>query len=140
MSISVISQGSIILASSQPAGLRKRYLDDTALEQARHFASSIPFSLDSKLRSCSTGPDIEWNPCFDTYLNRVEHLFKLHANRPKTVPGGFPAQIDAPWAWSGSEIGFNFVFQLSNEDIKEVEDALRYFKRMNQLRHEKHSH
>ncbi|KAF1986479.1 Clavaminate synthase-like protein [Aulographum hederae CBS 113979] len=76
------------------------------------------------------GPNIQWDPSYATYRARVNMLAKLDLPRPNQVPQGFPEMVSAPWAWDGSEYddGDNYVLKLTEDDIEEIERALRYFK------------
>jgi hypothetical protein len=129
MSASVVSRSSWKTTFPQPTGLRKRYLDEEAQQQTQRIQEIIPFSLDARVRSASNGPDIEWNPCYQTYIDRVQHLSKLNADRPLSVPEGYPSRVDAPWVWSGSSFDDEYIVPLSRDDIVEIEKALQHFKR-----------
>jgi len=77
----------------------------------------------------NAGPDIEWDPCLDTYLQRVERLAALHEQLPDSVPQGFPERIIAPRVWTGADFQneAQFVLTLSNEELDEVDGALQKF-------------
>jgi hypothetical protein len=113
-----------------PTGLRKRYLDEETSKYLTNLRreAAVPLNLDTLLDV--PGPDIQWNPSFATYQQRVSALSKLRTDRPTSVPAGFPAKVDAPWMWDGSEFSDEneFVFHLGEEDIDEIEQALSSFK------------
>ena len=78
-------------------------------------------------------PDIEWLPSYDTYQARVERLAALDLTRPSHVPKGWPTRIDAPRNWTGSEftgdaVSKEYIVQLMEKDITEIEEALSYLK------------
>ncbi|KAL4780651.1 hypothetical protein BJX76DRAFT_360635 [Aspergillus varians] len=75
-------------------------------------------------------PDIEWNPSYQTFLERVERLAASAADRPTSLPDGFLPSIDAPRVWTGSDFedSTKYVLEFSAKDIKEIERGLAYFK------------
>lgn len=74
-------------------------------------------------------PDISWIPSYKVYKERVETLKALYPDRPTTLPEGWPAQIDAPRAWSGEDFkSEEYVIKLSAEDVVEIEAGLAHFK------------
>lgn len=77
-------------------------------------------------------PTIDWIPSYKVYKDRVERLAALGLGRPTAVPEGWPAQIDAERAWSGSDFKSedDYILHFSSEDIVEIEAALAHFKGM----------
>lgn len=75
-------------------------------------------------------PEISWIPSYKVFKDRVERLQAQYPNRRTTVPPGWPAYIDAPRAWAGSDFKSedDYVMHLSPDDICEIEVALEYFK------------
>jgi hypothetical protein len=78
------------------------------------------------------GPDIQWHPSYETYRRRVVAL-NAAAGRSgqakKTVPDGYPQQVEKPWVWSGDQMAADrYVVWLSDDDIAQIEDALSFFK------------
>ena len=74
-------------------------------------------------------PDISWIPSYKVYKERVETLKALYPDRPTALPEGWPAQIDAPRAWSGEDFKSDeYVIKLSAEDVAEIETGLAHFK------------
>lgn len=75
-------------------------------------------------------PDISWMPSYKVFKERVETLKALYPDRRTTVPDGWPAQVDAARAWSGSDFKSEdeYVMKLSDEDIAEIEAGLAHFK------------
>jgi hypothetical protein len=77
----------------------------------------------------NTAPNVDWDPVISKHLARTEALVKLNLPRETSVPDGFPTAIDAPWAWSGAALKeSDYVLQLSEVDIKEINSALTLFK------------
>ena len=96
----------------------------------------VPSTLDAKVSSSAAvvpGPDIRWNPDYETYLRRVDVLSRTRLERESAVPEGWPGKVDAAWAWRGEEFEGEegvrkYVVELSGEDITEIEGALEMFK------------
>ena len=82
---------------------------------------------DNRVRS-----DIGWMPSFQTYVDRVERLKHNRFNRPTTIPSSWPTELKAPRVWTGSDFKDpdNYVMNFTENDIKEVETGLEYFKAM----------
>ncbi|OCK79232.1 Clavaminate synthase-like protein [Lepidopterella palustris CBS 459.81] len=128
----VAHAGMVHHINTAPVGLRKKYLDGekggAPPKPRREFTPSN--HLDSVLSSVVIpGPDIEWNPSFETYQARVEALSKTNSSRPKTVPEAWPQVVDAPWAWSTKDFEdeSKFIVFLNEEEIAEVNRALDFF-------------
>ena len=75
-------------------------------------------------------PEIGWFPSFKVYKDRVERLKLLEPNRPTTLPPGWPLQVNAERAWSGSDFKSenDYIFQFTPEDLVEIEAGLAFFK------------
>ncbi|KAK3367664.1 hypothetical protein B0H63DRAFT_442306 [Podospora didyma] len=74
-------------------------------------------------------PEIEWDPSHDTYLQRVERLGALSEALALSVPRGFPAFIQTPRAWKGSQF-YNpskHIYILSEDDLNEINSAIGKF-------------
>ncbi len=132
--VSAIAKSPSCHGELAPSGLRRRYI-----EHEKHDVTPSPprrelqiaLDLDTLLKSSiATGPNIKWNPSYDTFRARVEMLARLNLPRPENVPEGFPEVVDAPWVWDGSDMTDEprYVVLLSEADILEVESALDYFK------------
>jgi hypothetical protein len=81
------------------------------------------------LSATSNGPDIEWNPSFDRYQERVRSLARMNLNRPMNLPRGFPTTVREAWVWKGSDFEEkDYVVYLQESDIIEIENALVFFK------------
>lgn len=78
-------------------------------------------------------PDIDLIPSFEKYEARVERLSKTHPFHDTTLPPGFPKKFEAQRAWVGSDFAdeIDYVYQLSEIEIGEIEAALLYFQQVN---------
>lgn len=74
-------------------------------------------------------PNIDWVPSFENYMARVDRLSKSNA-RTTTLPPGFPERIEAPRTWAGHEFSEekSYIYELSEAEVNEIEEALGYFK------------
>lgn len=74
-------------------------------------------------------PDIEWNPSPVTYLERVDRLASSHRATHQEVPGGWPAAIQSPRVWRGSDFKdeSKYIYSLSSHDVQEIDAAVRAF-------------
>jgi hypothetical protein len=117
------------------AGLRKKFLEQEAprSDYVAHLKreEAVPLTLDSVVDSVvEPGPDIQWMPSHKTFQARVAALDALHLERPKRVPEEFPSKVIEPWVWSGEDFEGEdeYVIQLGEDDVNEIEDALAHFK------------
>jgi hypothetical protein len=138
---------------SSPTGLRKQFLDAEAIpvttqspnDVGTHAFSIprrqllIPSSIDYNMHKLgeNSGPEIQWNPSYETYLKRVKRLSEEdRANaivRENEPPPGFPYRVEAPWVWQGGDFlgeegEARYIVYLTEFDIAEIEQALAYFK------------
>lgn len=76
-----------------------------------------------------TQPTIGYSPDYDQYLARVQHRQQTET-LPTTLPEGFPAQLKSDLVWDGSDIGskYNWTYELSTNELEEIEAALSHFK------------
>lgn len=74
-------------------------------------------------------PDIGYTPDHDKYLARVQRRLK-GGNLERTLPPGFPAELKSPLVWDNTDIAerFNWTYELTASDLKEIEQALEHFK------------
>ncbi|SMY28610.1 unnamed protein product [Zymoseptoria tritici ST99CH_1A5] len=79
-----------------------------------------------------TQPTIGYSPDYDQYLARVQHRQQTET-LPTTLPEGFPAQLKSDLVWDGSDIGskYNWTYELSTNELEEIEAALSHFKALN---------
>ena len=76
-------------------------------------------------------PDIEYHPNLETYLQRKSRRIAENPNLPNTpLPPGFPEWVDGPVVWEGNDwVGEDqWVYRLSETELKEISDALYYFR------------
>lgn len=94
------------------------------------------FKVDAFRKPLSAPPaELE---CVDyTYAVNEERYQARSAKRlaagglPTTVPSGFPQRLGGPLAWKGEDFKdreCEYVYQLSVEDVEEINIALKYFK------------
>lgn len=108
------------LAFSPPAS--RRTLGKRATARGRDQKPA----LDSTVHSQE--PDIEWIPSFKSYRERCLRRIK-NGGLAKTLPEGFPAKLESPLAWEGSQLKKEeYIVELSAQEIAETEGALRDFK------------
>lgn len=118
---------------SNVVGLRKRYLDNASSKACSCLNDATErWTVRGSGHGAEKhhlGPDIEWDPSYGTFVQRVATLSKLDIPRPNAVPAGFPASVDKPWVWSGSDLKeSDYLILLSADDIVEIETALSHFK------------
>jgi hypothetical protein len=74
-------------------------------------------------------PDISYAPDFDKYKARTQ---KRLANEKieKTLPAGYPSRLESDFVWDGQTVAeqYDWVHQLNEAQITEIEQALTYFK------------
>lgn len=95
-------------------------------------ASNAPSALHTAKEAVEEAarPDISWIPSFKVFKERVERLQALYPDRRTTVPEGWPAKIDHPRAWAGSDFKSesDYVMEFSSEDVADIEAGLAHFK------------
>lgn len=95
-------------------------------------ASNAPSALHTAKEAAEevVRPDISWIPSFKVFKERVERLQILYPDRRTTVPEGWPAKIDHPRAWAGSDFDSesDYVMEFSSDDVAEIEAGLAHFK------------
>jgi hypothetical protein len=74
-------------------------------------------------------PDIEYIPNYEKYLARVKRRIENEALQ-KTLPSGFPKRLDGDLVWDGRDIAekYDWVYELSTNEIEEIEQGLKHFK------------
>ncbi|KAF2812986.1 Clavaminate synthase-like protein [Mytilinidion resinicola] len=71
-------------------------------------------------------PDITYTPDFDKYKARTQRRLATE-KLEQTLPPGFPSKLESEFVWDGDSIkesGYNWVYELSAEEIAEIEAAL----------------
>ncbi|KAL4916767.1 hypothetical protein BDW62DRAFT_211736 [Aspergillus aurantiobrunneus] len=77
-------------------------------------------------------PDIQYLPDATKYAARTKRRQEsedLH----RTLPEGFPQKLISGLAWDGKDLArvYDWNYHLTEDDLKEVEDALQHFKALN---------
>ncbi|PYI00276.1 Clavaminate synthase-like protein [Aspergillus sclerotiicarbonarius CBS 121057] len=77
-------------------------------------------------------PDIQYHPDYAKYTARTERRIAAET-LPKTLPAGFPAQLESPLVWEGSDIEQrdDWIYQLNDAQLDEIDRALQDFKANN---------
>ncbi|KAL4899828.1 hypothetical protein BDW74DRAFT_171233 [Aspergillus multicolor] len=77
-------------------------------------------------------PDIQYLPDPVKYAARTERRQK-EEKLQDTLPEGFPQELKSDLAWDGATIGevYDWNYHLSQDDLKEVDQALQHFKGLN---------
>ncbi|KAL4987382.1 hypothetical protein BDW68DRAFT_197469 [Aspergillus falconensis] len=77
-------------------------------------------------------PDIQYLPAPVKYAARAERRQK-EVDLTRTLPEGFPQELKSDLAWDGKMVGevFDWDYRLTEDDLKEVEQALQHFKALN---------
>ncbi|KAM0333519.1 hypothetical protein ACHAQA_002182 [Verticillium albo-atrum] len=78
--------------------------------------------------TAATQPDISYHPDRAKYQARATRRAKL--DLPKTLPDGFPTQLQGPLVWEGEGLAdrYQWTYVLSPAQLQEVDEALRHFK------------
>jgi hypothetical protein len=74
-------------------------------------------------------PDIAYTPDWEKYQARTKKRLATE-KLAQSLPAGFPSQLKSDFVWDGESIKekYDWVYELNENDIAEVEDALQYFK------------
>ncbi|KAK3348233.1 hypothetical protein B0H65DRAFT_548022 [Neurospora tetraspora] len=77
-------------------------------------------------------PDIGYTPDHDKYLERVKRRRETE-KLEQSLPPGFPQRLDSDLVWDGNNLAetYDWNYRLTEEDINEIESALRHFKSLN---------
>ncbi|KAG6809387.1 hypothetical protein H0H92_000456 [Tricholoma furcatifolium] len=82
----------------------------------------------------SISPDIEYRPDYAKWQARTARRLREDPTLPNTpLPDGFPKRLDSPLVWEGKEWQdeSQWVYELSDIELKEIDDAVRYFHSLN---------
>lgn len=76
-----------------------------------------------------TQPDIEYHPDFAKYQGRTQRR-KETDTLQTTLPEGFPQKLDSPLVWDGKDVEQrdDWIYQLSDDQLNEIDSALKSFK------------
>lgn len=74
-------------------------------------------------------PDIDYAPNLEKYQARVKRRTESE-QLATSLPQGFPSRLDSPLVWDGADITtkYNWVYELNEDEVAEIEAALRHFK------------
>ena len=122
------------VAQDKPSGLR-RYYSESSPEKQRFISKTkqVPKDDYDETTPVIQRPSIAFQPNWADYLARAN---KLAAQRSPSeiheLPEGFPKAITGARAWSGQDVSGleEFVIQLTDTHIAEIESGLKYFKGM----------
>ncbi len=76
-------------------------------------------------------PDIHYTPDLDNYKSRTKRRTTTEKLDPG-LPEGFPSRLGSDLVWNGTDIAdrYDWVYQLSADEVEEIETALKHFKCM----------
>jgi hypothetical protein len=74
-------------------------------------------------------PDIDYTPNLGKYHARVKRR-KENERLEKSLPERFPQKLQSNLVWDGTDITsrYNWTYELTEDEIKEIEAALSHFK------------
>ena len=81
-------------------------------------------------------PDIQYHPSYENFIQRRSRRL---AENPKLaevpLPDGFPQEVSGPIVWEGKDWKSEgqWVYKLSGDELKEIDDALEHFKSMSDV-------
>ncbi|KAG6855850.1 hypothetical protein H0H87_010002 [Tephrocybe sp. NHM501043] len=76
-------------------------------------------------------PDIQYHPNEAKWKARTARRLAENPSLPQTpLPEGFPAKVDSPLVWQGSDWKDEkeWVYELNADQLKEIDDALKHFR------------
>lgn len=76
-------------------------------------------------------PDIQYAPDIEKWHQRTAKRLREENDRlQKTLPEGFPAQLQGSLVWEGKTVGqsYDWTYVLNEEQLAEIDDAVRHFK------------
>ncbi|KAJ5482023.1 hypothetical protein N7475_000835 [Penicillium sp. IBT 31633x] len=77
-------------------------------------------------------PDIQYHPEYEKYKERTRHR-KEFETLQSTLPVGFPQKLESSLVWEGKDIEkrADWIYQLSDSQLDEIDAALKSFKALN---------
>lgn len=74
-------------------------------------------------------PDIQYHPEYEKYKERTRRR-KETETLQTTLPAGFPQKLVSPLVWEGKDVEKrdDWVYQLSDNQLDEIDAALKSFK------------
>jgi hypothetical protein len=75
-------------------------------------------------------PDIDYAPDLDKYIARTQRRLQKEPLHHYPLPEGFPKSLVSDFVWEGKglEKTYQWIYELNQEEIVEIEDALKHFK------------
>lgn len=76
-------------------------------------------------------PDIGYAPDFSKYQARSQKRAATE-KLDQSLPEGFPSRLESDLVWDGTNIAsrFDWVYELNDQEVEEIEEALKHFKCM----------
>jgi hypothetical protein len=76
-------------------------------------------------------PDIQYHPEYEKYKERTRRR-KETETLQTSLPAEFPQQLISPLVWEGKNVekGDDWIYQLKDDQLDEIDAALRKFKGM----------
>lgn len=74
-------------------------------------------------------PDIEYAPNVEKWRARTQRRLQTET-LTKELPPGFPKKLVSDLVWEGDEIKgrYNWIYELNEAELNEIENALEHFK------------
>jgi hypothetical protein len=74
-------------------------------------------------------PEITYHPNFEQYNARSQQRQKAE-QLPTALPDGFPGQLFSPLVWEGKDVEgrSDWIFELNESQLDEIDQALQKFK------------
>jgi hypothetical protein len=122
------------VAQTKQSGLR-RYYAESSPEKQRFISKTTQVTEDGEdeTKPVIQRPSIAFQPNWTDYLARANRLAAQRSpSEIHVLPEGFPKAITGARAWSGQDVSGleDFVIQLTDAHIAEIESGLKYFKGM----------
>jgi hypothetical protein len=74
-------------------------------------------------------PDIDYAPDLDKYLARTQRRLQKEPLHLQPLPEGFPKTLVSDFVWEGKDLEktYQWVYELNEQEISEIEEALSHF-------------
>lgn len=75
-------------------------------------------------------PDIAYAPDLAKYQARTKKRLANEKLHEQSLPAGFPTKLEGDFVWDGDSVQgtYEWVHELTDVEVAEVEDALQHFK------------
>ncbi|EHL03125.1 hypothetical protein M7I_0817 [Glarea lozoyensis 74030] len=75
-------------------------------------------------------PDIDYAPDLDKYLARTQRRLQKEPLHEQPLPEGFPKTLVSDFVWEDQDLEktYQWVYELNDQEIAEIEEALGHFK------------